>query len=475
MCGDTFNARYRSVDAEESINLYPNILETKEAKSNIILAPTPGRSVLQICSTPNHRGCAQNIERFFFVSYNILYEMLADNSLVQRGVISTSFSGTVSMAFNIGQLMIVDGTPTGGFILDLATNVFTQITAPAFQGGVTVSFIDGYFIINRPNTGYNQISAINDGLTWEPFAISSAEASPDNLTAIVVLNKQVYLLGQTTIEVLQNTGGTGEINSYPLERIQGAFIQCGTNSPFSAVQVQDTIIFLGYDKDGTNVIWAIENYKIVRVSNQAIECYLSQYDLTNATAFSSQYDGHYFVQFNIPNSPKSIVYDLATKMFHYRSRWNPVTAMYERDRANFHAFVFDKHITLDYANGNIYSESLSTYSDDTFIIKRVRTFPYITKDMTYQYFKDFRLDCQVGVGTISGNPYDVNPLIALSFSDDNASTRSSTMVRSLGLLGQHNHQVWWMGSLGKSRYRVFTVEVTANVPVVLIAAFCEVY
>jgi len=97
----------------------------------------------------------------------------------------------------------------------------------------------------------------------------------------------------------------------------------------------------------------------------------------------------------------------------------------------------------DYENGNIYTQSLDLLMDDTFIMKRTRIMPYIVDDLEYLYFSKFQIDQQVGIGTVGGNAWDIDPLMALSWSDDQGNTWSNYHYKSMGKVGDYLKRVLW--------------------------------
>lgn len=467
--GDSYVYRSVNFDCQRSINLYPATSESGSSKGNYILCPTPGRRVFTTVPVQSIRGQYTNLTRAFVVAYDTLYEILSDGSYTPRGTIDT-FSGPVSMADNGEELIIVDGTPTGGWILDLGTGVFTQITDINFGGGVTVCFIDGYFLLNVPDSGIYQWSDIYDGLTWPAANTANAEGSPDNLVAVVTVHRQVFLIGGHTIEVIYNTGASPD----PFERVQGVFMEYGTEAPFSVIQTANTVFWIGSDSEGRNVIWMAEGYNPSRISTTAIENYLNQYDTSTATSYAYQEDGHFFVVWNVDGMPTSIVYDVTEKQFHERGFWNTAAGQYTRDRANYHMYVFGKHLVSDYESGDIYEQSLEFNDDNDNLIRRQRTMPYLTDDLEYLYFTQFQIDMQTGVGLVTdSNTANTNPMIELSWSDDGGHTWSSAISVPIGRVGEYNTRAIWR-RLGRSRARVFKAVVMANVPVYLIAGHVNV-
>lgn len=467
--GPSYKYRSTNFDNQRSINLYPASSEVGNSKGPYILCPTPGRAIFATLPVQSIRGSHDTKDRAFVVSYDTLYEIFSDGTYTSRGTINT-FSGNVSMSDNGQELIIVDGTPTGGWILDLISNVFTQITDINFGGGITVTFIGGYFLLNVPDSGIYQWSDLYDGTTWPAANTANAEGSPDNLVAVVTVHLQTFLIGGDTIEVIYNTGASPD----PFERVQGVFIEYGTNAPFSVQQAANTIFWIGKDQSGANVIWMAEGYNPKKISTTTIDYYLSQYDTSTATSYSYQEDGHYFVVWNIEGMPTSIVYDVSQHQFHERAFWNTGSAMYTRDRANFHMYIFGKHLVTDYENGNIYDQSLSYNDDNGTLIRRLRTFPYFTDDLEYLYFSQFQIDMQTGVGLITdSNPANVDPVINLRWSDDGGHTWSTEIASPIGAAGQYNTRAIWY-RLGRSRARIWEATIVANIPVYLIASHLEV-
>lgn len=467
--GPSYVYRSTNFDNQRAINLYPAASEIGNSKGTYILCPTPGRTSFLTLGVAPIRGMWATADRAFVVSFNVLYEIFADGTAIDRGHLNT-FSGNVSMSDNGSQLIIVDGTATGGWILTLLDNSYAQIIAMGFQGGVTVTFLDGYFILNVPNTGQYQWSAIYDGTSWDGGDVANAEGSPDNLVAVITIHRQTWLIGGNTIEVIYDTGASPD----PFARVQGVFIQYGTAAPFSVQQAANTIFWIGQDISGANVVWMAESYQPTRISTTAIEYYLSRYDVTTSTSYSYQEDGHYFIVWNIESAPSSLVYDVSQKQWHERARWNSADGMYERDRPNFHIYAFGKHLVSDYQTGDIYIQSLSYNDDNGTLIKRVRILPYLTDDLEFLYFSQFQIDMQTGIGLITdSNAANTDPMANLRWSDDGGHTFSTEVSCALGKIGEYNTRAIWR-RLGRSRARIFEVSIVANVPVYMIAAHLEV-
>ncbi len=429
--GPSYQYRSTNFDNQRSINLYPASSETGTSKGPYILCPTPGRRVFSTIPVQSIRGAHTTSDRAFVVAYDTLYEILSDGSYTPRGTLET-FSGNVSMADN--------------------------------------GIIDGYFLLNIPDSGIYQWSALYDGTTWDGADTANAEGSPDNLIAVITVHRQVALIGGVTTQFIENTGASPD----PFANVQGVFIEYGTIAPFSVEQVANTIFWIGKDVAGGNVVWMAAGYQPSRISTTAIENYLNQYDTSTATCYSYQEDGHFFIIWNVEGAPTSLAYDITEKQWHERGFWNSNAGTYQRDRANFHMYVFGKHLVTDYENGNIYEQSLEFNDDNNSLIRRQRTLPYFADDLEFLYFSQFQIDMQTGVGLVSdANTANTNPMISLRWSDDGGHTWSTFIDVPIGKVGEYNTRAIWR-RLGRSRARVFEAVVMANVPVYLIAGHLQV-
>lgn len=92
-----------------------------------------------------------------------------------------------------------------GFIYDEQANTFTQITDPDF-GAVTVTYLDGYFVFNEPESQRFWITSLLDGTMIYPLDFASAEGLPDLLQCVMSNNRELWAFGTDTTEVWYNAG-----------------------------------------------------------------------------------------------------------------------------------------------------------------------------------------------------------------------------------------------------------------------------
>ena len=166
-----------------------------------------------------------------------------------------------------------------GYIYNANTDVFQQITDPDFPGAATVGYIDGYFVFNEPNSQKIWVTQLLDGTSVDPLDFASAEGNPDNVVAIFVDHREVWVYGTNSTEVWYNAG----LLDFPLARIQGAFNELGCAAPYSIAKMDNQIYWLGKDARGQGMVYRAAGYIGQRISTHAIEWQLQEYaDLSDA-------------------------------------------------------------------------------------------------------------------------------------------------------------------------------------------------
>lgn len=463
--GPSYVNRSVNFDAQRSVNLYPTKSEIGDSKSIMALVGTPGNLLFCTFPTTVGRGSHEVLGRSFEVFGNILYEIFSDGSFISRGTLITG-TGFVSIDNNGLQICIVDGP--NGYIFTLATNAFVNITDPYFTGATTVTFIDGYFMFNRPQTQVYYISAIYDGTTGDPLDFASAEGSPDNLVGLIALHKEVWLFGDESIEVAYDSGAA----DFPFARIPGAFIEYGCAAPYSIAKTANTVFWLGKDKWGQGMVWMAQAYQPQRISTYAVEFAIQQYgDISDAVAYTYQEDGHYFYVLNFTNANTTWVYDVGMNLWHERAAF--IDGSYARNRAQNHIFAFGKHLVADYQNGNVYIQSLDVFTDNGDVIRRMRTAQHLADDLEYMYYNKLQIDMETGIGLNNGGIADTDPQLMLQWSDDGGHVYSNEHWRSAGKIGSFKWRAIWR-RLGRSRDRVFRLVITCSCKIFLVAAHADI-
>lgn len=342
----------------------------------------------------------------------------------------------------------------------------------AFTGATIVDIVDNYFLYNRPGTQQWAASGLLSPVT-PALSFASKDGAPDNLVSIMVNNRQVYLLGEKTSEVWVDVG------SFPFafQRVPGSNSQYGIAAKFSAAKVDQTFAYLSQNDRGQGVIMMMKGYSPTRISNHAVENTLVNQTISDAIAYTYQLEGHEVYVISFPSINLTWAYDATTTMW-YKWLYCDNTNTFSRHRSNCGTIFQGKNLVGDYANGNIYSLDLGVYTDNGQPIRRVRRAPHITTDLQRQYFEEFQIQFQPGVGTtgltyglpaLTSDKTTQNPQAMLRWSNDGGSTWSNEHWVSIGQLGKYKNRAIWR-RLGWARDRVFEVVVTDPVKMVIVSA-----
>jgi hypothetical protein len=460
--GPTYQMDAVSFDAQRCVNLFPIFSESGLSSSPAALRATPGlRLFADIGGGPN-RASIESDGRAFFVSGDGFFEVFADGTDAQYGTLN-SFTSRCQILDNPTQVMIIDGTD--GYIFTKSTNTFVQITDLDFPTPSSLTFQDGYFIVSEKDSSNFYISALNNGLSWNALDFTTVEGNPDNLVAVKSNRSNLWAFGTKTTEVYQNTGAA----TFPFQKIRGAFIQTGCAAPDTIVNLDNALIWLGIDENGDSIVWRSDGYNAVKISTQAIERKIRQsnkFDESFAWTYHEQ--GHAFYVLQVKGLDTTLVYDVATKLWHERVFRNPLSNNEEQHRGATHIFVFNKHLVGDRETGKIYEMDLSIYSDDGDPLIKKRISPVIVTENALQVHSQFELDMEVGVGLTNGQGSD--PHVMMRYSDNRGFTWSDELLRSCGKKGEYNARVVWH-SLGQTRGRVYEVSISDPVFVQINAAY----
>lgn len=390
--GPAYRSRSLNMAAQTCINLYPEINEVDNSIS--ALYGTPG---LRRLTTLPHTGgiramYAPASGKAIVVQGNRVYRLdgrwrfaqCAGELLTDKGPISISDNGTTAV--------IVDGKY--GYTLDLASSVIARITNSAFYGADRVGFIDGYFIFNKPDTQQFYISSLY-GTDFDGLDFASAEGAPDLLVSLLVDHREVWMFGDTTTEVYYNSGDP----DFPIERMNGAFIEHGCAAAHSVAKLDNTVFWLGKDGNGNGTVWRANGYTPQRISTHAIEYALQSYSqISDAIAYTYQKDGHAFYVLTFPQASKTWVYDAATGAWHERAYWN--AGNFERHRSNCIMFFAGLHVVGDYEDGRIYHLDSDYYMDDNEPLVSQRAAMVVSNSRKRLFHRSIEIEIEYGVGHV---------------------------------------------------------------------------
>jgi len=474
--GASYTTRSIYQDDQECINFYPEIDPTKQPGERGIVAlyPTPGlvtEITLPAASEVRGMRALSGLQYAIAVSGDKVYLIQTDLTYTEVGTLSSNV-GPVSISDNqmtTGGLTayIVDGLNRYYYVVSTNTFVTLPSTDGPWQGATVTDVVDGYILYNQPDTQNWSSTDLDSPLSAQAW-FGTKNGSPDNLVSLIVDHRQVYLLGEVTTEVWVDVGSqiTGLL-TFPFQRVSGTASQNGCGAAFSVARFAETFMFLARDTLGTATIGMMQGYEYKRLSTHAVENSLVGVDVTDARAWTYQVEGHEFYVITFPNADITWVYDLATQQWHKWLYWDTPTATYHRHRANCGIAFANKNLVGDWENGKIYSLDFDQYTDAGSPIRRLRRAPHITTDLQRQYFEEFQIQFQPGVGLTTGQ--GDNPQAMLRWSNDGGSTWSNEHWTSIGRQGAYQNRAIWR-RLGWSRDRIFEVAVTDPVKAVVVSA-----
>jgi hypothetical protein len=445
------------------VNLFPEIVP-EAGKEPAFLQRAPGlRQLVQLPTGPV-RGLWTYGDYAYAVSGNRFYQIDSNWSYTDKGLVAGS--DPVNMVDNGTQLFIAAGA--NGYIYNANTDVFAQITDPDFYGAVGVGFLDGYFVYNEPNSQKFWVTSLYDGTSVDPLDFASAEGSPDDLVTLIVDHREVWLFGQTSVEVWYNAG----LPDFPLARIQGAFNEIGCQAPYSVAKLDNALFWLGKDARGNGIVYRSKGYTGERVSTHAVEWQIQQYStLADAVAYTYQQDGHAFYVLNFPTANTTWVFDVSTGVWHERAGWenNQFTRHLGQCQMNF----ANEIVIGDYVSGTLYAYDMNVYSEAGLVQKWLRSWralPTGQNDLKRTAQHSLQLDCESGVGIVTGQGSD--PQVMLRWSDDGGHTWSNEHWKSMGQTGHYGQRVIWrrLGMTQKLRDRVYEISGTDPVKIAIMGA-----
>jgi hypothetical protein len=355
-----------NVNAERTINLYPERTDGGAMnKAAIVLHGTPGvQPYIQAGSGPVRALWAQD-GRCFCVSGGRLMEVFDGHRAVTRGLVLGGASpATISSNGTGGHQLLITAT-NAAYIFDLTSHVFTELhnrpdlstpETPVSMG----CFLDCYFLLLVAQSPTFRLSGLEDGLTWDPLDVQQRSYSTDNLRAMVTNHRELWLFGSRTTEVWYDTGDA----DMPFQPVQGAFLEAGIAAPWSAVRIDNAILWVGADERGVGVVWRANGYTPQRVSTHALELALGSVTLEQARAYAYQDEGHAFYVLYVPDLETTWVYDVASGLWHERAHWDTDLMRWIPHLGVCHAHAFGRHLVGDRTSGVIYEMDLDLYDDE---------------------------------------------------------------------------------------------------------------
>lgn len=479
-----YKGRSGAINVSECINLFAESDVT--GGDGFAYIGTPG--LKQWCDTGTGRGIRGmhvGIGTLYVVSGDKFFSIDTSGTATEIATIGTS-TGTVTIKDNTKQICIIDGT--SGYIYTPSTSEFKEIGDTAFNNADSLTYQDGYFIANIPDSRQFQISNLYDGLKWDGIDYATKEGYPDNVVSTISVHRYLFILGEETSEVWSNTGS----GTFPFQRINGANMEYGCAAVNSPAVLDNTLYWL----TNTRQIARATGSAPQIISTQQIDYQIAQYSVVDdAIGYSMTFEGHPWYRLSFKGANKTWAYDAKNNLWHSLSSWDETNPSIQgRHRGAAYAYYDDRHLIGDYANGIIY-ETLSTYyTDFDRPIQSVGIGRIIHQDRRELAFNRFELEFETGIGAeydylvdeagryifgadgtyMSGaSATQPDPLATIDWTDNGGKTWSNPRVVSLQTRGNYD-RVKPLDSLGSSRDRAFRIRISDPVKRVLVAAYADI-
>jgi len=476
------------VSPQETVNLYPEILKDRNAKSKYILRGTPGTDTFsQVELGVSCRGLhfSANSVLYAVVGGN-LYEVGADGVSTNRGTLGL-FSSTCSMADDGDYLLIADGQKL--WSLEFATNTFTDVDLtpvfdepPIVDNPMQVKWLNNRFVLIGDDTNKYYWSEAKTlpgvepvgALTWGALNFNTASSSADNINAITVRQNELWLFGKQSYEVHAITTDP----DLPFSYRGGSASEIGCGAPNSVAQIGENIFWLGSNRAGSGqVFMSSDGYnarpistipiseKMAEIQNNELE------NVDDAVGYTYSQNGHTFYVLNMISANLTWVFDLTTGEWHKRATRDPLLNIQNRWEPIYAVYAYDKVICGSNTEGRLLLLSMDKYDEwDGRPILRLRRSPIYWGALREVVYNSFVLDIQTGVGVQTGQ--GSNPKCMIRVSRDGGHTWSSQLTRNLGKIGQYDYRVRLNG-LGSSREMALEVSISDPVKNTWIGADLE--
>ena len=462
--GSSYVARSVNAAANRCVNLFAEAVP-EGGKEAAFFSRCPGLRLITTIGTGPIRGLWQFGGFAYVASGTTLYKV---NSAWSASVIGTiTGTGQVSMANSATQLWIACNPDA--FVYTVDTGTFQQLAdsiTNIFDGAGTVSYMDEFFLFNKPDTDEIYASNNADGAVIPVGSFTQVTGTSDIIISVMANHRELWIFATNSIEVYYYSGG----EFFPFDRIQGAFNEIGCAAAYSVAKLDNGLFWLGSDARGSGIVYRTNGYSGQRISTHAIEFAISGYSvISDAVAFTYQQEGHAFYVLTFPTEGKTWVFDISTMAWHERASY--VGGEFARHRANCQMNFNNQAVVGDYENGKIYAYDLDVYTDDSQTQKWLRSWralPPGQNNLKRSVQHSLQLDCETG----SGAQVYSEPTVSLRWSDDGGHTWSNYHEKGIGLTGNYSKRVIWrrLGMTMKLRDRVYEISGTNDQKVAIIGA-----
>jgi hypothetical protein len=331
------------------------------------LIGTPGYALwLDLPSGPG-RAIFEQDGRAFAISGPLFCEIFPQQTFTVRGVVEVDANPATISSNGLDQGKQIFVVSAGhGYIYDLTLNTFTDVSSqstfpfPAQSG----FYLDGYFGAIGQGQPTFSLSNLFDGTIWNILQGGEQQLSltVDNIQNGAAINGKVWFLQSKNTEIWADIGAA----DFPLAPIPGALPRWGCAAPWTLCAVDNALMGVGTNEDGSLEVIRANGYDWKVVSTPAISHILQtvKSSISGARAWTYAQQGHAFYLLYVPGLTTTLVYDVTTNDWHERAMYDELQMDYVPDLGIGHAYAFGKHLVIDRQSGAIYEMDLSFLTFD---------------------------------------------------------------------------------------------------------------
>ena len=330
----SYSDETRPFSQQDVVNYLPTLAERDGTRSPVVHKTAPGLKTFTRIGTGPHRG-AHNCEgRRFIVSGRKLYQVDKNGVATDRGTIPGT--GRVTMAHNqiANGNQVLIGTIDNSYLWDTVENTLAA-TGVALQ---SVDFLNQRFLGVDQQRRFWRHSALADGASWSDLDVYSSESSPDRIVALKVLDGQVYVFNERTIEVFVDQPTETQVFQ------RTVVIQRGCISGDTIVRIAGTLFFVGDDY----IPYRLDGYTPVPIGMKPIVADLSKTEPRKLFGFGWE-DRGYLVYYVTAQNGHTWGYDVTNGRWHRRESYG-----LDRWRINTLVKFEQDWYAGDYSSGLLY-------------------------------------------------------------------------------------------------------------------------
>lgn len=392
----TYQSLSPPLNASRCVNFFPEI-QTQDSKSKtpIPVWGCPGISPFAICGDGPVKAFNVMNDQLYAVSGQSLWRVNANGTTVNLG--DWKLQNRISIDNNGIEIVAVDGQT--GWQYSVAGGC-SRIVDPNFYPANTVTFFDGYFCFDRVGTKQFFLSPVFGVTPFDGALFASKEATSDLLLATANAHEQLYLFGERRVEVWYDAGNAPP--TFPFQRSDGAIIQRGTLAPYSIVQEDNTLFFMGEDL----IYYRLDGFKPERISDFGAETQWAKYrEPHNILSFIYTWNGHKLLNLTFLSANKTWTLDLSTRRWHERESWLGSSEDDSIGKWRIGSAInwYGRTLVGDTQSGVIGQLNQNVYTEFGDTMRGLLIGPPIAKDRRRMFMKRFEIDVETATTTATGS------------------------------------------------------------------------